>query len=156
MMKLIALFLSLAVLAGCQSNRIVVEPSDRYAELHTIEPIQASAVALPDTPQLRVAEVNGEQVAVLNKEGVDKLTAFRAASRQNTEALELLLTAHNGLVQQRNLMLENLRLEEQRGNFYAEQYAVSETARREQYDEFQMELLIHKAMMVIMGIALVL
>lgn len=156
MMKMIALFLSLAVLVGCQSNRIAFEPSDRYADLSQVEAIQAAAVPLPESPKLRIIEAQGEQVAALNKEGVDKLTALRDASRQNAEALELLLTAHNGLVQQRNLMLENLRLEEQRGNFYAEQYAVSETARREQYDEFQMELLIHKAMMVIMGIALVL
>lgn len=156
MMKLIALFLSLAVLTGCQSNRITVEPSDRYADLRPAEAVQATAVPLPESPKFRIVEANGEQVAALNKEGVDKLTALRDASRQNAEALELLLTAHNGLVQQRNLMLENLRLEEQRGNFYAEQYAISENARREQYDEFQMELLIHKAMMVIMGIALVL
>lgn len=155
-MKLIALMLSLVVLTGCQSSRIAVESSDRYAKLEPIEQLQAKAVPLPTTPKLSVATVNGEQVAVLDKKGVDDLSAFREASRQNTEALGLLLDAHNGLVQQRNLMLENLRLEEKRANFYAEQYAVSENARRDQYNEFQMELLIHKAMMVIMGVALVL
>lgn len=156
-MKLIALMLSLVVLAGCQSSRVAVEESDRYSQLQASEPLKAQAGTLPQTPKVRIVnDAQGEPVAVIDQAGLDQLDAYRAVARQNTEALTLLIDAHNGLVQQRNLMLENLKLEEQRSNFYAEQYAVSENARRDQYDEFQMELLIHKAMMVIMGVALVL
>lgn len=156
MMKTLALLLSLAVLVGCASNKVEVEQSDRYAKLEPAQHIKASPVPLPQTPQLKIAEVGGQEVAVLDGDGVNALNAYRAAARQNTEALALLLTAHGGLVDQRNLMLENLKLEENRANFYAERYAVSETARRDQYDEFQMELLIHKTMMILMGVALVL
>jgi hypothetical protein len=154
-MKMLALLLCVA-LAGCANQDITIEPSNRYAKLEPTAKLEASAVPLPTPSKLSIKTVDGAQVAVLDATGVNKLIAYETASKQNAEALSLLITAHNGLVDQRNLMLQTLTLEESRANFFAQKYAESENTRRKQYDEMQTELIIHKAMIIFMGIFLVL
>ncbi|MNV81468.1 hypothetical protein D3C71_1751350 [compost metagenome] len=93
---------------------------------------------------------------MLDSVSVQKLTAYEQAAQKNTEALNQIIVAHNGLVDQRNVMLQTLTLEEERANFFQQRYAETENARRRQYQEFSTELLIHKTMIVFMGILLVL
>lgn len=154
-MKTLALVLVLA-LAGCANHDVTIEPSDRYAELKPTEHLAVQPVTLPALSKLAIKSVEGTQVAVLDAQGVNRLNAYEEASKQNTQALSLLLTAHNGLVDQRNVMLQTLSLEEARANFFQQKYAETENARREQFKEFNTELTIHKAMIVFMGILLVL
>ena len=87
MMKTFALLLSLAVLTGCASNQVEVEQSDRYAQLEPTQHIKASPVPLPQTPQLKIAEVGGQEVAVLDGDGVNALNAYSdgASSGRVTE-----------------------------------------------------------------------
>jgi len=154
-MKYIALVLAV-FLTGCGTQQVPVEPSDRYSKLVPTEKLNAVAAELPQTDKLQIKQIDGTSYAVLNSVGVQKLSAFEAAAKQNTEALQLLITAHNGLVDQRNVMLQTLTLEEDRANFFQQKYAETENARRQQYQEFSTELLIHKTMIVFMGILLVL
>ena len=153
---LFSLLLATAVLSGCANQDVTIEPSDRYSKLEATQKLDAVAVPLPTTAKLNIKTVDGASVAVLDASGVNKLIAYETASKQNAEALSLLITAHNGLVDQRNLMLQTLTLEESRANFFAQKYAESENTRRKQYDEMQTELIIHKAMIIFMGIFLVL
>lgn len=154
-MKYIALVLAV-FLTGCGTQQVPVESSDRYSKLVPAEKLNATAVELPKTDKLQIKQVDGTSYAVLDSVGVQKLSAYEAAAKQNTDALALLITAHNGLVDQRNVMLQTLTLEEDRANFFQQKYAESENARRQQYQEFSTELLIHKTMIVFMGILLVL
>lgn len=154
-MKYIALVLAV-FLTGCGTQQVPVESSDRYSKLVPTEKLNATAVELPKTDKLQIKQVDGTSYAVLDSVGVQKLSAYEAAAKQNTDALALLITAHNGLVDQRNVMLQTLTLEEDRANFFQQKYAESENARRQQYQEFSTELLIHKTMIVFMGILLVL
>ena len=149
-MKLFALLLSV-FLVGCSSNLPKSEISDRYSKLETMDHLTAKAAVLPSVPQIRVTPIDGKEYAVLDAEGMNQLNQFRKAAKQNTEAVSLLIEAQNGLIDQRNLMLQNLRLEESRSNFFAEKYTESENLRREQYDQFQMELLIHKVTLLLFG-----
>lgn len=153
----ILLALPLALLVGCQAPAVKPDLSDRYTQLTPLPKLEATPVELPQTPKLSiVTTTDGKRVAAFDKEGVDQLSAYRTAAEQNTEALRLLTVAHNGLVDQRNLTLETLRLEESRANFYATKYAETETQRMRQYDEFQTELTIHKAVILMLGVFLVL
>lgn len=154
-MKYIALVLAV-FLTGCGTQQVPVETSDRYSKLVPTEKLNAVAAPLPATDKLQIKQIDGTSYAVLNSVGVQKLTAFEAAAKQNTEALSLLITAHNGLVDQRNVMLQTLTLEEDRANFFQQKYAETENARRQQYQEFSTELLIHKTVIVFMGLLLVL
>lgn len=154
-MKYIALVLAV-FLTGCGTQQVPVETSDRYSKLEPAAKLDATAVELPATDKLQIRQVDGVRYATLDSVGVQKLSAYQAAAKQNTEALQLLITAHNGLVDQRNVMLQTLTLEEDRANFFQQKYAETETARRQQYQEFSTELLIHKTMIVFMGILLVL
>lgn len=155
-MKSLALVFALAVLTGCANHDVAIEPSDRYAELKPTEHLDAKSVPLPAMSKLAIKSVEGTQVAVLDAQGVNRLNAYEEAAKQNTQALTLLIAAHNGLVDQRNVMLQTLSLEEARANFFQQKYAESENSRRQQYQEFSTELLIHKAMIVFMGVLLVL
>lgn len=154
-MKYIALVLAV-LLTGCGTQQVPVETSDRYSQLVPAEKLNAVAAPLPATDKLQIKQIDGTSYAVLNSVGVQKLSAFEAAAKQNTEALSLLITAHNGLVDQRNVMLQTLTLEEDRANFFQQKYAETENARRQQYQEFSTELLIHKTVIVFMGLLLVL
>lgn len=154
-MKYIALVLAV-FLTGCGTQQVPVETSDRYSKLVPAEKLNAVAAPLPATDKLQIKQIDGTSYAVLNSVGVQKLSAFEAAAKQNTEALSLLITAHNGLVDQRNVMLQTLTLEEDRANFFQQKYAETENARRQQYQEFSTELLIHKTVIVFMGLLLVL
>lgn len=154
-MKYIALVLAV-FLTGCGTQQVPVETSDRYSKLVPTEKLNAVAAPLPATDKLQIKQIDGTSYAVLNSVGVQKLSAFEAAAKQNTEALSLLITAHNGLVDQRNVMLQTLTLEEDRANFFQQKYAETENARRQQYQEFSTELLIHKTVIVFMGLLLVL
>lgn len=154
-MKYIALVLAV-FLTGCGTQQVPVETSDRYSKLVPTEKLNAVAAPLPATDKLQIKQIDGTSYAVLNSVGVQKLSAFEAAAKQNTEALSLLITAHNGLVAQRNVMLQTLTLEEDRANFFQQKYAETENARRQQYQEFSTELLIHKTVIVFMGLLLVL
>lgn len=154
-MKYIALVLAV-FLTGCGTQQVPVETSDRYSQLVPAEKLNAVAAPLPATDKLQIKQIDGTSYAVLNSVGVQKLSAFEAAAKQNTEALSLLITAHNGLVDQRNVMLQTLTLEEDRANFFQQKYAETENARRQQYQEFSTELLIHKTVIVFMGLLLVL
>lgn len=154
-MKYIALVLAV-FLTGCGTQQVPVETSDRYSKLVPTEKLNAVAAPLPATDKLQIKQIDGTSYAVLNSVGVQKLSAFEAAAKQNTEALSLLITAHNGLVDQRNVMLQTLTLEEDRANFFQQKYVETENARRQQYQEFSTELLIHKTVIVFMGLLLVL
>lgn len=154
-MKYIALVLAV-FLTGCGTQQVPIESSDRYSKLVPTEKLNATAVELPKTDKLQIKQVDGTSYAVLDSVGVQKLSAFEAAAKQNTDALQLLITAHNGLVDQRNVMLQTLTLEEDRANFFQQKYAETENARRQQYQEFSTELLIHKTVIVFMGLLLVL
>ena len=155
-MKMVLAVLALSVLTGCGVTQVQPDKSDRYSALEKVDALQAKAVDLPAVPQIKIQTIGEERFATLDTTGMNQLNAYRQAAKQNTEALKLLLDAHNGLVVQRNLMLENLKLEEERGNYYAERYADTENQRRQQYRELTTELLIHKAVIVFMGIFLVL
>lgn len=148
--------LAAILLSGCASQPIEIEPTDRYSQLDRINPIETHSIELPGVPRLEVRTVDNQVVAVLDKDGVDRLQEFRDAANQNNEALALLLSAHNDLIAQRNLMLENMRLEESRANFYAQQFAIAENMRRDQHDEFKAELWIHKVLIVILSLGLAL
>lgn len=154
-MKYLALVLAV-FLTGCGVQQVQVEPSDRYSKLVPTEKLNAAAVDLPKPDKLQIKQIDGTSYAVLDSQGVQKLSAYEAAAKQNTDALSLLITAHNGLVDQRNVMLQTLTLEEERANFFQQKYAETENARRQQYQEFSTELLIHKTMIVFMGLLLVL
>lgn len=154
-MKYLALVLAV-FLTGCGVQQVQVEPSDRYSKLVPTEKLNAAAVDLPKPDKLQIKQIDGTSYAVLDSQGVQKLSAFEAAAKQNTDALSLLITAHNGLVDQRNVMLQTLTLEEERANFFQQKYAETENARRQQYQEFSTELLIHKTVIVFMGLLLVL
>lgn len=154
-MKIALIVLALA-LTGCASTQVPIEPSDRYSKLEPAARLNVAPVPLPATDKLQIKQVDGAKYAVLDNVGVQRLSAYEAAAKQNTEALQLLINAHNGLVDQRNVMLQTLQLEEDRANFFQQRYAETETARRQQYQEFSTELLIHKTMIVFMGILLVL
>lgn len=154
-MKYIALILAV-FLTGCGTTQVPVETSDRYSKLVPTEKLDAQAVDLPKPDKLQIKQIDGTSYAVLDSVGVQKLSAYEAAAKQNTEALQLLIVAHNGLVDQRNVMLQTLTLEEDRANFFQQKYAETENSRRQQYQEFQTELVIHKAVIVFMGILLVL
>lgn len=154
-MKMVLAVLALSVLTGCSMTQVQPDKSDRYSVLAPVDSLNAKAVDLPAVPQVKIQTIGEERFATLDTAGMNQLNAYRQAAKQNTEALQLLLTAHNGLVTQRNLMLENLKLEEERGNYYAERYADTENQRRQQYRELTTELLIHKAVIIFMGIFLV-
>lgn len=148
--------LAAILLSGCASQHIEIEPTDRYSQLDRINAIETHSIELPGVPRLEVRTLDNQVVAVLDKDGVDRLQEFRDAANQNNEALALLLSAHNDLIIQRNLMLENMRLEESRANFYAQQFVIAENMRRDQHDEFKTELWIHKVLIVILSLGLAL
>jgi hypothetical protein len=152
----IALIALALTLTGCALPQVQTEPSDRYSKLEPATRLDVAPVPLPVTDKLQIKQVDGTAYAVLDSVGVQRLSAYEAAAKQNTEALQLLINAHNGLVDQRNVMLQTLNLEEDRANFFQQRYAETENARRQQYQEFSTELLIHKTMIVFMGILLVL
>lgn len=154
-MKYLALIAVLA-LTGCGTQQVPVESSDRYSKLVPAEKLDTQALPLIVRDKLQIKSIDGASYAVLDSVGVQKLSAYEQAAKQNTEALGQLITAHNGLVDQRNVMLQTLTLEEERANFFQQRYAETENARRQQYQEFSTELLIHKTMIVFMGILLVL
>lgn len=153
-MKALALALCIA-LSGCAASVVPVESSDRYSGLAPTAKLDAQPVSLPPLSRLEIKQFDGVPYATVDAQGVNRLNAYEVAAKQNTEALRQLLIAHNGLIDQRNLMLQTLSLEEERANFFQQKYAETENARRQQYQEFSTELLIHKTMIVFMGLLLV-
>lgn len=139
-------------LAGCVTK---IEPvlSDRYSDVPELKQIEATVTKLPDTPKLELAVVDGKSVAVLDIEGIDKLTHFRTAARQNAASLEGAINLYNAAAERDAILLSSLRMEEERANLKEQQYVAAENQRREQVQESRIELLIHKAFIVLMGIA---
>lgn len=153
-MKFLLVVLCVA-LAGCATK---VEPvlSDRYSDVPALKRIETPVTKLPETPKLELAVVEGESVAVLDIKGIDALTHFRTTARQNTASLESAISLYNAAVERDAIMLSSLRMEEERANLKEQQYVAAENARREQVQESRIELLIHKAFIVLIGIAWVL
>lgn len=155
---LIALLLSaILMLNGCSNIPMEVpQTTNRYAELPDAKPLDAQPLILPERPTMLIEKnAQGDAVATLTARGVNQLNAYKDVAEQNTKALEILIPAHNSLIAQRNILVSSLRLEEDRSNFWAQRYADSENMRRQQFSEFQTELLLHKAAIVLLGIFLV-
>lgn len=122
-MKYLVLVLMFA-LVGCSTVKVEPDISDRYSNLESMEIIIPNVTVLPERPQLTV---KGD-LAYLDLNGVQSLLMYRNVAETNTEALTNLIYMYNELVVQYNELLELLRLEEERGNFYAEAYAGAETS----------------------------
>lgn len=122
-MKYLVLVLMLT-LVGCSTVKVEPDVSDRYSNLENLEIIIPNVTVLPERPQLTI---KGE-LAYLDLDGVQSLLMYRNVAETNTEALTNLIYMYNELVVQYNELLELLKLEEERGNFYAEAYASAETS----------------------------
>lgn len=146
------LIAAVLLLSGCASQ---MEPviTDRYSNVPELRRIDTKVTTLPQTPELKGATVNGNHVAVLDLEGVDQMTAFREVARKNTDALQQAVDLYNTAVERDRIMLANLRMEEERANNKERMYVEAENARRQQASESRIELIAHKLIIIVMGVA---
>lgn len=146
------LIVAVLLLSGCASQ---MEPviTDRYSNVPELRRIDTKVTTLPQTPELKSAIVDGNPVAVLDLEGVDQMIAFREVARKNTDALQQSVDLYNTAVERDRIMLANLRMEEERANNKERMYVEAENARRQQASESRIELIAHKLIIIIMGVA---
>ena len=146
------ILIAAVLLSGCASQ---MEPviTDRYSNVPELRRIDTKVTTLPQTPELKSAIVDDNPVAVLDLEGVDQMIAFREVARKNTDALQQAVDLYNTAVERDRIMLANLRMEEERANNKERMYVESENARRQQASESRIELIAHKLIIIIMGVA---
>lgn len=140
-----------ALLVGCSGN---VKPpvTSNYDDVPALQQIKLE----PSTaafPKARVVTEQGTEYMAFTAAEGDQILAYRNASKNNREALEHMVAAHNNVITERNLMVDALKLEEARKNAMAEAYAEAENGRRYEQTTRIIETSIYKAILVIIGIA---
>lgn len=143
------LLVYLALLGGCTS---VAEftPTDRYENIMRLNPIEGNVQPLPERPKLKQVTVSGEDGAFLSNDGIEKLLSYKEVAETNTDAATLLVTQYNTAVVNRNTLLELLKAEEKRANFYNQLYVETENLRREQQKQFLVDSLVQKVLLLVL------
>lgn len=144
------LFLLLFMLTGCAST---VSPNitSNYAGLKQATPITVTP-SFAVFPKARVVESDGVKYMGFTAVEGDQILEYRNASKNNREALSLLVAAVNDNVAERNLLVLSLQLEEARKNEMAIKYADAENGRRYEQRERVIETTVYKAILVIIGL----
>lgn len=150
-MRIFILAILLSLVTGCASQ---VQPpvTDDYRDIPALQQVklEPSVVAFP---KARVVTENGIDYMAFTAEEGDQILAYRNASKNNRDALEHMVAAHNNNVSERNLMVQALKLEEARKNAMAEAYAEAENGRRYEQQTRIIETTIYKALLVIIGLS---
>lgn len=105
-----AIFLCL-LLVGCAS----VEPKEEFSAvsgIETMERVELDFRLVPASPTAHRVVENGQVYGGFDKEGLDTLVEMRQVARENTAKLEQMVLATNALIEERNQLVEMLRLME--------------------------------------------
>lgn len=145
------LLVALMLLGGCVAQ---VKPpvTDDYRDIPALQQVKLEP-SVSAFPKARVVTENGVDYMAFTAEEGDQILAYRNASKNNREALEHMVAAHNNTVMERNLMVQALKMEEARKNAMAEAYAEAENGRRYEQQTRIIETTIYKALLVIIGLS---
>lgn len=149
------LLVAMLFLTGCASP-IVYNDQNKYSSVSRLEKINTPVETLPRLPQLVIEPVNGVQKATLDLAGVNALREYRATAEQHEEALTQAIKSYNVIVDRDNVMLTTLKMEEERANATRRQLQDTENLRVSQQRESRLDLLVHKLVIIILGVAIVL
>lgn len=124
-MKKFLVVLCCVALCGCGSV-VRKQPEILNTQIEKLPEIQLSPV-LPDRPKATiVVDSQGNKYGGFDLRSMDALNQYAKQSEANTRALQELVSAHNQLIQQRNLMVDLVKREEERGNMYSTMYTESQ------------------------------
>lgn len=139
------------LLTGCASN-MEAPVTSNYSKIEALQQVTVSpSVAL--FPKAQVIENNGTEYMAFSASEGDEILAYRNASKNNREALEHMVAAHNNVVAERNLMVQALSLEESRKNAMAQAYAEAENGRRYEQQTRMIETTVYKILLLVIGAA---
>lgn len=150
-MRSLVLLLVVLLVTGC-STSVPAPVTNNYSGLPMLTQVKVEP-ATAVFPKARVVQENGIEYMAFTVEEGDQILAYRNASKNNREALEHMVAAHNNTVMERNLMVQALKLEEARKNAMAEAYAEAENGRRQEQQTRIIETTIYKALLIIIGLS---
>jgi len=145
------LIVVMMLLGGCASQIQPPVTSD-YRNIPVLQQVKVEP-SVAAFPKARVVTENGIEYMAFTAEEGDQILAYRNASKNNREALEHMVVAHNNTVMERNLMAQALKLEEARKNAMAEAYAEAENGRRQEQQTRIIETTIYKTLLVLIGLS---
>lgn len=115
-MRLILVLICLA-LAGCSSmNEISVPTKATIQQIPVVEKLVWDKAQLPTKPKIEIKVVEEQQVAVLNKQGMQDLIALYSSAKNRTEETNKLVDVLNHTIDERNALLRLAQAEELRSN----------------------------------------
>jgi len=137
-------FLLCLLLVGCAT----VEPKEEFKAvggINKMAPVELDFQLVPESPTAyRI--VQDEQVyGGFNKEGLDRLIKLRQVARENTAKLEQMVLATNALIDERNNLVEMLRLMEEAINTLLTEAYEGEKAEARQAVLLKVERLAYQA-----------
>lgn len=153
-MDKLILCLCLVLSVGCASSKLQYEPTDRYSSIESPASVKVEVPSLPPSPVLSVQSVKGEEVAVLSLEGVNQLLAFRQQAQANTASLVLAAELYNQAIERDRLLVQALKLEEERSNHMHKLHVHAENTRQEESKSHTVDSIIYRAIILVLGAAL--
>ena len=105
-------------------------PAQKYTQIQQIPKLDKLAVpevVQPVKPKVTVAKVDGQSVAVLDKQGMRDLISLYSDAKANAESKAQLVTVANKVIDERNDLLVLAKQEEIRGNELRQQLADSKS-----------------------------
>jgi len=150
-MKTFLVMFCLLLLVGCAS-KMEAPVTDNYSNLPVMQQIKVTP-SVAAFPKAKVVQENGVEYMAFTAEEGDQILAYRNASKNNREALEHVVAAHNNSVAERNLLASALQLEESRKNAMAQAYADAENGRRYEQQTRLIETAVYKVLLLVIGAA---
>lgn len=115
----------LSALGGCTSVQYVPDIKHDYNDVEQMVALQSSVTGLPQRPEMVVRDGLG----CFDLDGVSTMLNYAKVAESNTDNLVKVVATYNKAANAHNKLLGIVKSEEDRGNYYAERYAESESNR---------------------------
>lgn len=148
-MKRLPLVLMCLVIVGCTTPR---QPELLNTSFDDLKPVTLNP-SLPAKPKAVEVYFDGQVYGGFDLRGMNDLNHYSKQSEANTEALRELVTAHNHVIEQRNLLTRIAKQQEDRGNTYSRLYTESQNQLESERTRSSIEKAILQ-LIILVGIAL--
>jgi len=149
-LKTVSSILMLAWLSGCASI-YEIEPHlvDYTSKIEEMPQSGITVTPLPDSPQARIVEVDGQRMAAFDTQGMNDLKRLREQAKINTEMLKEVVAANDDLIRERNDILDLAEEMEERSNKLAVKWADTEEDKQRADDLHFIERTVYQVGIVI-------
>lgn len=160
-MKRLAILLTLGILlsnlAGCALKPVEAPVTSSFSDLaeKLLSVNSKVPVTLPASPEAEPIAINGTEYLGFNKRNAKQLLIFRHAAEANTAiAIKQSLVINEQQLVQKNMVLAG-KLMEQRANYLAFKWALSETELQEEQREHRIDNVLNRALIIVLALLLI-